>query len=138
MENKVCLNCGAEIKQIEGSREKKYCNDICRASFHQKKNKGKEPQYVRYSTFKELKDKMDILMANKAQGEPENKKTTDSHEKGKEAANEPKNRKLSDLERKDIENQIKDWEVKKCPSFMGKAEFERMKAKSIVELKSKL
>lgn len=65
MKTKVCLNCGAELKQMEGSREKKYCNDICRASYHQKKNKGVEPKYVRYSTFKELKDKFDALVAGK-------------------------------------------------------------------------
>lgn len=133
-----CLNCGAEIKQMEGSREKKYCNDVCRASYHQNKKKGKEPQYVRYSTFKALKDKMDILMANKVQEEPKNKKTADSAKKGEDAANEPKNKKLSDLERKDIENQIKDWETKKCPQYIMPSNFLKMKQKAIAELKSKL
>lgn len=49
-----------------------------------------------------------------------------------------KREKISDSERKDIENQIKDWENKKCPSYIMPSNFLKMKQKAIEELKSKL
>jgi hypothetical protein len=56
-----CLNCGDPLKHIEGRRPKKYCDNNCRQAYWQKNNKSKEPQYVKFSTFKELKDKFDEL-----------------------------------------------------------------------------
>lgn len=84
-----CLNCKKELIHEKGRRKKMYCNDICRATFHQNKNKGKEPKYVRYSTFKELQDKLEVLMANKGQGEPEKEKEVIDSQKEKKGNSSP-------------------------------------------------
>ena len=55
-----CLNCEAPISQKEGSRERKFCSDSCRASFHQKNNKkpvkDKVPPKWVYDYFKKNPD----------------------------------------------------------------------------------
>ena len=56
-----CLNCGKEVKQIEGKRQRKYCDDACK-QIHWKKTNKKEPKYVQYKTFKELLDKFNGLV----------------------------------------------------------------------------
>ena len=55
-----CLNCNKEVKQIEGKRQRKYCDDACK-QIHWKKTNKKEPKYVQYKTFKELLDKFNSL-----------------------------------------------------------------------------
>lgn len=139
-----CLNCGKELVQIEGKRSKKFCDNTCRSNYWQKTNRKKEPKYVRYETFKELKDKFDILVANKTQGETKKEKVIEDIQNNKKAAVAPENtekeesKTLSEKEIKEIESQIKEWQNKKCPVYMGKNEFEKIKEKEITELKSKL
>ena len=60
IEKMNCLNCGKEVKQTEGKRQRKYCNDACK-QIHWKKTNKKEPKYVQYKTFKELLDKFNSL-----------------------------------------------------------------------------
>lgn len=83
-----CLNCQKEITQKEGKRAKKFCNDICRATYWQKKNKGKEPKYVLFKTFKEMQEKLNKAMAeaNLAGNATQNelKYSDESHRKAKE------------------------------------------------------
>jgi hypothetical protein len=61
-----CLNCGIEVKKTEGKRPKKFCNNVCRATFHNK-NKKKEPKYVLLSTheaaLKEREERINALEA---------------------------------------------------------------------------
>lgn len=53
-----CLNCGKEVPQTEGKRERKYCdnNGACKSEYQRKHTKA-EPKYVQYKTFQALKDK---------------------------------------------------------------------------------
>jgi hypothetical protein len=57
-----CLNCSTKIFQKEGSRERKFCSDSCRASFHQKNNKkplrDKVPPKWVYDYFKKNPDEL--------------------------------------------------------------------------------
>lgn len=35
-----CLYCGKPLTAAKGKRQKKFCNDVCRSSFHQKNQRG--------------------------------------------------------------------------------------------------
>jgi hypothetical protein len=61
-----CLNCGKGIVQTEGRRSKLYCNSVCRATYHQKKNGGKV-RWIPIEKYNELLAK--VTENNK----PENK-----------------------------------------------------------------
>lgn len=63
-----CLNCNKEVKQTEGKRQRKYCDDACK-QIHWKKTNKKEPKYVQYKTFKELLDKFNSITEER-NGEP--------------------------------------------------------------------
>lgn len=54
-----CLNCTKELEPKEGKREKKFCNDNCRASYYSKNTKKKEPKYVQFKSFQSLKEQLD-------------------------------------------------------------------------------
>lgn len=58
-----CLNCGKDVIQKEGKRERKYCDDNCKMAFHNKHKR--EPKYVLFKTFKDLSDKYEELKAGK-------------------------------------------------------------------------
>jgi len=57
-----CLNCGKEIKQKEGARERKFCENqnACKQAYHNKHKK--QPKYVKLSSFQALKDMNAKLM----------------------------------------------------------------------------
>ncbi|MEO7048877.1 MAG: hypothetical protein ABI091_26480 [Ferruginibacter sp.] len=86
-----CLNCGKPLVHKEGRRKKEYCNSVCRRAYWIKNNPSEEPQYVKYSTFKELKEKYDILASNKSQQEPENGKVGIDTKKEENKAVAPEN-----------------------------------------------
>ena len=55
--DRKCLACNA---QITGRRDKKFCNDYCRSTYHYDKNQGKEPSMFRVID-NQLKDNRRIL-----------------------------------------------------------------------------
>ena len=69
-----CLNCGKEVPQKEGKRQRKYCDDSCKMAFHNKK-KPKESKYVLKSTYEALKKDYETLIARNVaeNNKPENK-----------------------------------------------------------------
>ena len=52
-----CLNCNKEVKQSEGKRERKYCDDNCKQQYWVKNHK-KEPKYVQAARVKKVFDKL--------------------------------------------------------------------------------
>jgi hypothetical protein len=94
-----CLNCGKPIEQEDKTRrEKKYCNDTCRAAFHQKKNAGKK-KYVRIETFEQLKEQLDkakeennrLKSSKETQGGNKNQKEYSDKGNKKDTPETPKN-----------------------------------------------
>jgi endogenous inhibitor of DNA gyrase (YacG/DUF329 family) len=55
---KTCLNCGKEIEQKEGKRERKFCGDVCRATHFRQKNAGKK-KYVKIETYEKLQKELE-------------------------------------------------------------------------------
>ena len=53
MEVKKCLNCGKEVEQKVGRRERLYCNQSCKGLYF-RKSKPKEKRYVQVDTYKRL------------------------------------------------------------------------------------
>jgi len=78
-----CLNCNKEVKQSEGKRERKYCNDTCK-QIHWQKTHKKEQKYVQYKTFKELLDKFNAVTENANTANLSPSKTKDNKTQGKE------------------------------------------------------
>lgn len=56
-----CIQCGKEIKQKEGARERKFCDNKnkCKQAYHNKN--VKKPKYVLFKSFKSLKDELDAV-----------------------------------------------------------------------------
>jgi hypothetical protein len=63
-----CLNCGAEIIQKNGSRERKFCDNQnkCKQAYHNKIKR--EPKYVQFKTYKDLLEKYDELVTKSSAG----------------------------------------------------------------------
>lgn len=85
MEVKKCLNCGKEVEQVEGKRERLYCNPSCKASYF-RKNKPKEKKYIQIKTFekllkenKALKEELSIQRINPKSDEQSAKEYNDTH-----------------------------------------------------------
>ncbi len=57
-----CLNCGAEVVQVEGRRERKFCdnNNKCKGEYNRKQNKA--PKYVQFKSFQELQAKFEAAI----------------------------------------------------------------------------
>lgn len=69
-----CLNCGKELKMVEGRRPKKYCDDACRiAYFHKNKKKNEIPsKYVLKTRHEAEVEKLNAIIADlKAQISPQ-------------------------------------------------------------------
>jgi endogenous inhibitor of DNA gyrase (YacG/DUF329 family) len=41
-----CPNCDKELEQIEGKRQKQFCNSTCRSNFWQKQNRIKSSKVI--------------------------------------------------------------------------------------------
>jgi DNA-directed RNA polymerase subunit RPC12/RpoP len=54
-----CLECGKPVEQTKGKREKKYCDDKCRAKFYVKKGKP-EPKRVELRTYQKVVEERDM------------------------------------------------------------------------------
>lgn len=55
-----CLNCGKELVQPIGRRQKHYCDRYCSVTYWQSNNK-KNAKYVQVKTFQDLQDKFNEL-----------------------------------------------------------------------------
>lgn len=73
-----CLNCGAEIIQKNGGKQRLFCDNQnkCKQAYHNKTKK--EPKYVQYQTFKELKDRFDALVKERVDKSYDGEKTNRS------------------------------------------------------------
>lgn len=129
---KQCLNCKKEIVQVEGKREKHFCDDNCRASYWQKNKKKKEPKYVQFKTFQELQDKFNELA--KRNGEFDN-----SEKEKEESEQSTKNQKQEiNPDNSELLKQIEAIKAEVKPSFFSKEKWERHKLNRISELELKL
>ena|ERR1035437_679951 len=104
-----CLNCKKELISESGKREKKFCDDKCRASYWQK-NKKKEPKYVQFKTFQELQDKFNALnkgrdnkFENAARGRDENGVNNDE-QKSVDTTEKPKHKLYNEKDPKEGSN----------------------------------
>lgn len=87
-----CLNCGKEIKQKEGARERKFCENqnACKQAYHNKNKK--QPKYVTLKSFQELKAELDkakednseLLAKIEENNKPENKAKIEARRNGTE------------------------------------------------------
>ena len=53
MEVKKCLNCGKEVSQVKGKRDRLYCDQNCKSVYF-RKTKPKEKKYVQKETFERI------------------------------------------------------------------------------------
>jgi hypothetical protein len=92
MEKKPCLNCGKELKQEKGKREKKFCNSTCRSAYWQKTHKdskGKKyklvpiEEYEKLTKPQEFMDKKVIVIEPKEEDIPNWKKAYNEYLKTK-------------------------------------------------------
>jgi predicted GIY-YIG superfamily endonuclease len=78
----LCLNCDKELSPGRGKRAKVFCSDRCRATYHQKSKKKKQPKYVRLETHEAV-----LKALNEAKRELADMKT---RQIGESAANQRK------------------------------------------------
>lgn len=59
----TCLNCGAEIIQKNGGKERKFCDNLnkCKQAYFNRNKKP--PKFVLLKTFQELKERFDEIAA---------------------------------------------------------------------------
>lgn len=61
-----CLNCGKELKHIDGRRKKTFCNDTCRSNYWYKKNVSERlNKVIIQATEKSFVETHDAVMEQK-------------------------------------------------------------------------
>lgn len=137
--DKFCLCCGKEIKQTEGKREKVYCDTTCRSNYWQKAKRLEEKKFSAEEIVTLLTPvKRDNEFKEVTKEDMAKSKTPPMLQEWAKQALESDKEPISEMQIADIKTQIKTWEGKKCPSYMGKVEFENMRVKEISELKKKI
>jgi len=95
-----CLNCGAEIKQKEGARKRKFCDNQnkCKQAYHNKKNgSGYKPKRKHLSVEEYEK----LIAQIKENNKPENKQRIEAERAG--VANDTKKQRKQPLTPQDCE-----------------------------------
>lgn len=82
-----CLNCGAEIKQKEGARERRFCDNKnkCKQAYHNKKNGSGYKPKKKHISFEEYEKLMAMASGGK-KSEPEVKVISAKIDKQKRVA----------------------------------------------------